>query len=168
MDFNWENLKKYNIKELKKHAELFSIYLPPKIKKNEIIKIFELQKTEINEQKYIPILSSSNKYEKDSPINFKNNYKIQDITPSYFLKFKPKKIIEEKLINSSLNEINLSPKSLSPLIGTNLTPKILSPSIYLKENFLLKNRKTNFISFLFMIISFLLIFYYFFNELFNF
>ena len=44
MQFNWDNLSQNSIPQLKAEAEALSIFIPPRSKKSEIIRILEQEK----------------------------------------------------------------------------------------------------------------------------
>ena len=66
MQFNWDNLSQNSIPQLKAEAEALSIFIPPRSKKSEIIRILEQEKPRLLSPPQTPIMTVSSRYEKEN------------------------------------------------------------------------------------------------------
>ena len=130
--FNWDNIENNTLNQLKSEARLLSIDIPARCTKKQLISIIHHHRNDLEEPDFVPILSSSNKHEQITPPSKKDlnletiSKTIPSTTPTYFLKFKPKKADESVMCFSSSND----PKEEIKKVDIDYSPiREASPSI---------------------------------------
>lgn len=133
MQFDWENLQRNTIRQLKAEADALSIFIPHRATKTDIIRILESQRSDLEQPLARPLLSKGNYIENLSPPDKVDIHQsaIESMKRNY-LPSVPRDMLAEVIVKSESpyqKKFNFSPVPSSPTNIPISSPILKSPSI---------------------------------------
>lgn len=133
MQFDWDNLERNTMRQLKAEADALSIFIPHRSTKTDIIRILESQRSNLETPLERPLLSKGNYIENYSPPEkIDIHQSALDSMKRNYLPSVPKDIIADVIVNSKSpyqKDIHFSPSIGSPTLVSLSSPILKSPSI---------------------------------------